>query len=299
MSKRSIPKTTPILPLLQAATIALFVGRAWQHLAWDAPFRALLWDETWMKGIVNTLLGMPWEAYITSLAVDDAIQTSIKGFGFLYLACALVALLIRRIPKWSAKLLWVGTAGLVFLAFLYCKERFFSIGQFFEYSLQIVAPLMLYFWVFPKGGMPAWSNKNYIRVLKIATALTFICHGLYAVNYYPRPGNFVEMVINTIGVTESAANHLLLLAGLLDFLAALGLFLPWKWGRVALGYIIFWGIATTMARYTSYLEWEYLGESLSQWTWEVLVRLPHFLLPLVLYFLWKQRSSNRKPDFYG
>ena len=130
--------------LLQFSAFTVFLGRAWQHLYWDAPFRTLLWDESWLSGIVQDWLGMNWETYITSMEVDENISWSIQCFGILYLLSAFVALFVKRLPRFFYHLLLVGTAGLIFLALLYCKERFFSIGQFLEYTLQFGSPLFLW-----------------------------------------------------------------------------------------------------------------------------------------------------------
>jgi len=41
------------VPVLRISCCCLLVGRAWQHLFWDAPFRAFLWDEHLLQGIVE------------------------------------------------------------------------------------------------------------------------------------------------------------------------------------------------------------------------------------------------------
>ena len=69
---------TKIFRIIQIAAIAVFLGRGWQHLFWDAPFRALLWDEDWMSGIVQAVLGMEWKDYITNLEVNDHLENLIK-----------------------------------------------------------------------------------------------------------------------------------------------------------------------------------------------------------------------------
>lgn len=274
--------------LIQFATISVFLGRAWQHLFWDAPFRVLLWDEPWMKPIIEGLFQTPWDTYITSMAVDDGIQGTIYSFGIFYLICALISAFITQVPKWTAKIILAGATGLFFLACLYCKEKFFSVGQLLEYSIQIISPILLYLWVYPKV-----TAFNYRLIAKIAIALTFTCHGLYAVNYYPRPGNFVDMIINTIGCSETTAINLLMLAGIMDFIVSILLFFPGKIGRVALGYMVLWGFATTAARYTSYVEMDYLMESLNQWTWQVLIRLSHFMIPLAILLFQIKRLGLR------
>ncbi|HHS95193.1 MAG TPA: hypothetical protein ENJ45_01280 [Phaeodactylibacter sp.] len=279
--------TTKIFRLLQWSTVFVFAGRAWQHFFYDVPLRTLLWDEAWMKPIVEGLFRISWEEYITSLNVDDSIQGAIYLMGLFYALCAVVALSIRRVPPPVAKLLLWGAGGLVLLAALYCKERFFSIGQFFEYSLQVVSPVMLYKYVIEK-----WKGRTLLIVAKVTIALTFICHGLYAVSYYPRPGYFVEMVMNTLAVKEAIAHQILYCAGLMDFVVAGLIFLPNKIGRYALYYIVLWGAATTLARYTAYLDFSYLAESLHQWTWEVFIRMPHFMIPIAVLLMQKERITK-------
>lgn len=115
--------------------------------------------------------------------------------------------------------------------------------------------------------------------MKITIALTFTCHGLYAVGYYPRPFNFVDMSMNSLGISESNAIQYLNVVGFLDFIIAIGLFLPWKISRFALGYAILWGTLTTSARLVSYLEIDQFATLLHQWGFEALYRLPHFLIP--------------------
>ncbi len=267
--------------LLQFATAAVFLGRAWQHWFWDAPFRALLWEEHWMKGIVESWTNYTWETYITSPVIDEAIQSLIRAHGPFYLLLALIALFLPRLPRWSATLLLLGSASLLFLASLYAKEKFFSLGQFLEYSLQFSSPIFLYLYHSQKLS---WSNL--LPWMKLAIAATFICHGLYAVNYYPRPGYFVQMTMDITGLAEGGAIQFLLIAGIMDFLLAIALFLPFsKLLRIALLYATFWGLATSIARLWAHFYWEFAGESLHQWGFEVIYRLPHALIPLCLWWI--------------
>ena len=282
------------LILIQAATVAVFAGRAWQHLFWDAPFRTLLWDEGWMKGIVKGVFGMQWQNYITSMEVDSAIQSAIKGTGVFYLFCALLALFIRKLPKWLGKVLLLGALSLLILAALYCKEKFFSLGQFFEYALQVSSPVFLYQMVYRKV-----DRERLVFYMKVATALTFICHGLYAINFYPRPGLFVEMFINTLGTKEETAHTLLAAAGILDFVASAALFLPLRYARPAALYMALWGLATALARITSFFDASYALESMNQWMHETVFRFPHFLIPLAMWYLMGILSKRKEEVFYS
>jgi uncharacterized membrane protein len=276
--------------LIQFATVFVFLGRAWQHLFWDAPLRVLLWDEVWMKPLVENVFKHSWDDYITNAATEEKILAASYAIGLFYLCCAIIAAFIYQVPKWLAQLMKVGGFCLFLLACLYCKEKFFSLGQLLEYSCQIVSPLLLFYWVYPKV-----KAGTYRILAKVAIAFTFICHGLYAVNYYPRPGEFVDMVINTFSVSETTAVQFLMVAGILDFIAGVAIFLPYEISRAALGYCVCWGFATTFARYTSNLDFSYLSEGLHQWTWQVLVRLPHCMIPLAILIFEIKRSGLKIP----
>lgn len=277
--------------LIQAAAVAVFLGRAWQYLYWDAPYRALFWDEAWMKGLVEPTLGITWREYVTSPQTDAFIQNLITGIGWFYLACALAAVFVNRLGRVGRALLWLGAANLLFLAALYCKEKFFFIGQFFEYTLQWGAPVMLA--VLARNPDKPWTSR-FMLFVKLAIALTFTCHGLYAVGFYPRPGNFMDMVMNILPVNETGAIHFLNTAGTLDFLLSFALFLPGRWPMAALAYASFWGLATSLARLWAYFHWAFWDSALNQWLHESVMRFPHFLVPMALLLYFFARRAARQ-----
>lgn len=286
-------KSQPLFTiLLRLSAFTVLLGRAWQHLYWDAPFRALLWDEQLLSGIVENFSTMEWETYITSMAVDNAIGNSIKMFGFFYLFVAILTLFIRQLPRFFYHFLLLSSLALISLALLYCKERFFSIGQFFEYTLQFGSPFFLWWWI--RQENPITILPRFIWVLKLAIALTFICHGLYAVGYYPIPVQFMEMTMNILGTSEEASKTFLKTAGVLDFVVATGIFLPWKWSRFLLLYAVLWGFGTTIARVWANFNWEWLDYVLLQWLHESVMRMPHFLIPLVVLVGSKYRETLGK-----
>lgn len=260
------------------AALAVFLGRGYQHLFWDAPYRALFWDENWMKGIVELCTSYSWEQFITSMDMDDRVQGSIRFSGALYLICGICVLLVSKV-KWLRFPIYFGVGMLIILASLYMKEKFFHVGQFFEYSLQFMSPLFL-IWYLQKGITP-----RLFLALKITIALTFTCHGLYAIGYYPRPGNFVDMTINILRFSESNAIQYLNVVGLLDFILAVCIFLPWRISKFAIGYAILWGTLTTSARLVAYLELADFFPLLHQWGFEALYRLPHLLIPVVVWII--------------
>lgn len=274
-----------IFRILQLAVLGVFLGRGLQHVFWDAPFRALLWDEKLMTGVVSGWLSMSWEEYVTSERMDGRIQSLIHGFGYFYLLLVVMTIFIKRIPDYLKSLLLVGSAALMFLAYLYMKSKFNVIGQFLEYSLQFSAPIFL--WAL---ATKRFSLEQLLPFFKAAIAITFICHGLYALGYYPRPMNFVQMTIHTFGCTEAQAHNYLTMVAWLDFLAAGLIFFPPKISFIALFYCVIWGGMTTFARLVGNFYPEFWQDILIKWTPEVLFRFPHFLVPLAVIFIYRMKG---------
>ncbi|HMQ45915.1 MAG TPA: hypothetical protein PKA00_00605 [Saprospiraceae bacterium] len=278
--------------VLQVAAIAVFLGRAWQHLFLDAPFRTLFWEERWMKWPVENLLGMSWRTYVTSPQTDQFITNWVVATGVLYFLSALACLFVKHWGRVAAVLIWAGAINLMLLAALYCKENFFFTGQFFEYSLQFSAPIIFLSYVRKNGHF----SSRAIFWIKLLTALTFTCHGLYAVGFYPRPGQFVVMTMNILHVDEHFAARFLLLAGYMDFVISFLLFFPRRWAIAAALYATFWGFLTTVARVWAFFHWEYWENSLRLWLHESLYRFPHFLIPMFLvWYLASKYDKNDKP----
>jgi hypothetical protein len=129
------------------------------------------------------------------------------------------------------------------------------------------------------------SYKQLLFGLKVAIALTFTCHGLYAVGYYPRPGKFIQMTMTILGTNKEASVIFLNIAGILDFVLSVLIFLPRRFALIGLGYAAFWGLATTAARvWANYIP-EFWQDSLLTWTHESIMRMPHFMVPLAV-MLW-------------
>ncbi len=269
--------------LIQISAASVFAGRAWQHFFRDVPLRELLWDESLMRGWVEKFTSLSWREFVSSPSIDESIRQATIGWGFFYLLCSILCLAVFHIPKFLKAFIWVGAAGLVFLALVYMKVSFFHFGQFFEYSLQFSAPIFLLWLV--KETAP---TRPLIFWMKVAIALTFACHGLYALGYYPRPGNYFEMIMNALPLSQNGAVRFLLGAGTLDFVVAFGIFLPWKWSRWVLLYAVAWGFATTMARIVGNFYAAFPWESLYNWVHEAVFRFPHFLIPLAVYFFEKK-----------
>jgi len=268
------PESQLLYPLLRIATVLLFAGRAWQHLFWDAPFRALFWDQQIMEGLVLFLRGGTWQEYATSENMDVFIRWVTKGVGIFYLLMAVLTVFVTGRTKKVAWLYVLSSVFLAFLAFLYSKEKFYHIGQFLEYAIQFLLPVVFLYSIKGRLEIPKLP-----LLLKIAIALTFSAHGLYAIGFYPQPGVFVDMVINIFHISEAHAKLFLKIAGVLDFLVAVLVFIP-RISKYALFYAVLWGGLTALARTWANFYWSFPLESLHQHLYETIYRTPHMLVPL-------------------
>jgi hypothetical protein len=283
-------KQSLLLNLLKFSVFFIFLGRAWQHLFWDAPYRAILWDEDLLKPIVETVLGIPWFEYVTSQATDSAIQGIIISTGIVYLLAAISTLLYTHYQNKLLKyIILFGGWNLVLLAFLLMKEKFYHNAMFFEHSIQFGLPFVfIYYW------KEKFVFRNFELLLKILIAIVFVSHGLYAVGYYPVPGKFVDMVIHILHVSEKTAKIFLHTAAFLDFLLAILIFVPKKIARYALGYAFVWGILTAFARIAANFQIDFPIQSLHQELQGTLYRLAHGLVPLIVLLLMKNRMQSAK-----
>ncbi len=150
-----------------------------------------------------------------------------------------------------------------------------------------------------RNSLKGQSNKSITTNLhvgiKLAIALTFIGHGLFAIGYYPVPGYFIDMIIKVFHIGEDAARNLLKIVGWLDIVFAIVLlFFRGKYLKIALGYIILWGFLTALARIVANI---YLGlgwESILPWVPAFLIRIPHFMIPIILYLSITPRPINQQ-----
>jgi hypothetical protein len=293
-TNQPIAQLTKTLLRLAATTAGLGLGL--RALLTELPLRALFWDASvWTP--VATLLGFSWTEWVTSAAVDHGIEVLNDLFGWYLLVAGLLTVVVQASNRWLRWLLRGAFVVLVFHHFLLWKEHFWQLGQLLELSLLTTSPLLYLHYTrpTPEGGPEETSDSSAnFRLLRLLIALTFTGHGLYAVGFHAVPGNFVLMVQAGIGVGEEAARSLLLVVGVLDFVAAGLLLLPNdRARRVALWWIIPWALLTTFARLWSYGGLVSFDTLMTQWLPEVVVRLPHVMLPLAV---WYGLARRRQPQ---
>ena len=139
--------------ILKTAVFTIFIARAYQHIFWDVPYRAILWYEKIMSPLLN-VFNIKWNDFVNDITVDSKIQYSIKIIGFLYLVAAVLVLNFKEASKKRSKLFIKSISfWQFFVVFLVTKESFFQIGQYFEHALQLGLPLLLLY----------VYSKNYVR----------------------------------------------------------------------------------------------------------------------------------------
>lgn len=262
---------------LKIAAFFVFLGRAWQHLFWDAPYRSLFWDESLLKPLVENLTAMSWQEYATSEVVDTFAQQIIFYNGIIYgVAAFTIMIMTKKNIRFTQFPIVIGGVSLLILTVLMTKEKFYHVAQFFEHSIQFGTPFVLF--LFYKKSI---QQQRLTFILKILVAATFCSHGLYALGVYPVPGNFVDMVINILGTSEQQALLLLYVVGILDIIIAVLIFIP-KTAKIAIWYALIWGLLTAFARIFANLQFDFLLASLHQNLYHVMYRLSHGLVPLAI-----------------
>lgn len=283
-----------IITLLKVAAFLIFAGRAYQYIAFGAPFRTLLWDQTLLKPVVEGFFNTPWHDYATSKTVDVWIENLTLLNGILLAIAAISCLFINlNNKKYLKPIIYFGSFSLMVLSALLMKAKFYHNAQFFEHAIQMITPLVLVFSIQEK---PNFTKISF--VLKILVAITFTCHGLYALGFYPIPGKFVDMTINSIGLNEDNSKTFLYLAGVLDIILSILIFIP-KISKYALLYAFLWGSITAFARITGQFNADFIIYSLENSLYQTVYRLAHGLVPLLVYLIdykyFTQKEINKSP----
>ncbi len=94
--------------------------------------------------------------------------------------------------------------------------------------------------------------------------------------------------ITTLGLSNAQAMVFLQFAAVIDFVVAIGVFIPVV-SRWVFLYTLLWGLLTAAARLTTHVYFDHLFRlTLHQTLFEFLIRVPHFMLPLVGFLMTKK-----------
>jgi len=285
-----VSNPSPAVRVLKYSTLALFVGWGLLHIFWEVPYRALLWKEAWMSGIIERIFGMKWGDYVSSERAESIISSAIVAIGGFHLLCAASVFTLHSHGQKFARMLLLGSLSLLFVGFLLFLNTGYQLAVWLEQALQISAPLFLFALCVKK--IPA---NRLILPMKIVIAITFISHGLYAMGVLPVPGDFVDMFIMTIGVNESQARMLLKLVGVMDLVLGVAIFIP-RTAIPALIYACIWGFLTAIARPWAHIDDISSFQNITYWLLQGLYRLPHAGLPLALLLMIRSSTQTQRKD---
>jgi len=292
-SRINFDEKNHLIWVLRLSTFFVFFGRGIEHIFFDAPFRAILWDQSIMEYFVTTFSNLTWQEYATSAKVNQYIGVLNKVTGILFLFSSVLALCIKPKNIKLSKILVLGSVLLMLLSAIFYKEKFYKIGQLIEYSCQMFSPLFLYIIL---KFTTLRTNKLFFFI-KIAIAFTFLGHGLYALDIYVRPGYWTDMAIGSlrfVGLhfSEFTVNKIIFYAGILDIAVAIGVFLPAKYARPFIIWAAIWGLLTALSRVIGYTNIDPTWNTFFQYLPHTIYRLPHFLIPIAAFLLSYQHKSN-------
>jgi hypothetical protein len=283
----TVPKNLSSQTFLKISVILVLIGRGYQYLFFSAPFMSLYYYAEFLKPYVEEKTGMLWHDFLSLPEIDNYTKAIIYYIGGLFLiTIPCILFLKKKNYRWFQVPILVSGIGLIFLAVLLTITKNYKVGQFIEYSIQFTSPFLLLSFVRYKC-----IQQNLLFILKVLIAFTFVGHGLYAIGYYPVPGYFVDMVIRIFKCSESFARSFLIIAGILDMVVAIGLFLPNKnVVKYCLLWAVIWGFSTAIARVVGNFYSDFIFRSLHQTIYEMMYRLPHGLLPVLGLLLLDSKS---------
>ncbi|MCB9196415.1 MAG: hypothetical protein H6598_09335 [Flavobacteriales bacterium] len=284
-----------MISFLRWGTVLMFLSRAYEHIRWGGPYRDIFYHPQGLGGWYANLIDRPLKEIYNDHFYEHALSYFSKGIGVIFLLTAVVILFYERLVKFKWILYPTSFFLLLYYFGLLYGKNLQQFGMFFEHMGQFVIP-----WCFVFAVENKWRRTMWWAISGIS--LTFFCHGLYAMGYYPQPGHFADMMISGFGMTEDTSRYLLKWIGYIDLVFAFLVFLTptlsnqkgWKelvW--INLWYAIIWGFLTAVARiYTSYTPGMF-GHWMDQHLFQTIVRIPHFVIPIVIW-LYYFRSKEIK-----
>ena len=254
--------------------IAYGLGLFWQQLNGNVSYWGLAWDSSLWGPVAND-----WNHWLkhSSPFLEGILRITGMGLSVLFILFFLSKWNRNFVKKAGSIITW----SLSVFLFLYMLWGWYSRSWLWpwmaEHSIRIALPVLLFYWIYGNERQQVVAN----RVGLVALSLTFIGHGWFAMNLAPIPGDFLYMTTRILNIDEPAARQFLWIMGGLDLVAVIGFWIK-KIRRPALWYAFAWGILTALARLVGHFYMEIPLESFNEWLPEVLVRLGHGLVALIL-----------------
>lgn len=274
------------LTILRIGAFLCLAGWTWQHFYWSSPLDNLLWTES--SHSLSQAAGLSWDQYAGPTGGQDGVIDKILEFiAWLFLLSSIACLLPLKMRQIQWSFLSLGGLLLILLSYsLYIDSRG-QLPMFVEHGGQMLMPLVLL-----SALVKGVRHKLTVQIAVIACIMTFVGHGCYALNLWPTPGNFYAMTTVILGFDYGHATTFLRIAGVLDILLCIGFAFP-KWRRISALYAFAWGGITALARPVAGMSAEINYWGADQYIHEAVLRAPHFLLPLYLFYVWKPNDKKQ------
>ncbi|MDF1741333.1 MAG: hypothetical protein P1U86_19390 [Verrucomicrobiales bacterium] len=281
----TLPKPDQLLLLiLRLGGFGCFAGWAWVLFYWEGPYGVLLWQDSIYA--LAEKIGISWDEFVGSGAQDGLVQKWHSRIGWLYLICAILTLTVRNNSRIQMAGLIGGSGLLVLLSYAKYLSANQQLPMFVEHGGQMLIPVILVLAL--RFGV---RHRATVVTAMVAFVMIFAGHGAYALGYpSPTPANFLGMTSIILRVDAEMARFILRVAGIMDMLVCVGLFFrPLRRGAAL--YAAVWGFLTAVARPVAGMSLGLNYWGADQYLHEVVLRAPHFMIPLYLLFLWRKADE--------
>jgi hypothetical protein len=269
-----------VLLVIRLGAFLCFAGWTWVHWYWEGPYGILIWQDSTYE--LARRFGIDWDQFVGSGANDGFVQKWLARISWLYLLCAILTLTVRK-KAWIQMVTLLGGSGLlVVLSYAKYVASQCQLPTFVEHGGQMLMPVLLVLAI--ALGV---RHRATVVTAMIAFVMTFAGHGSYAIGIWPTPATFYGMTCVILHVEYETAQTILHVAGILDMIVCLGIFIAPLRRSCAL-YGAVWGFLTAIARPVAGMSWSLNYWGADQFLHEAVLRAPHYLIPLYLFLLWRK-----------
>lgn len=273
-----------LVAVIRLGAFLCFAGWTWVHFYWEGPYGVLLWQDSTYE--LAGRWGISWDEFVGSGANDGWLQKWLARITWLYLGLTILTLTISKRSWFQMAAMLVGSGMLVVLSYAKYVAAQRQLPMLVEHGGQVLMPVLLVVAV----ALGA-RHRAVIVAAMVAMIMTFAGHGCYAVGFWPTPATFYAMTSVILSVQYETAQTLLRIAGVLDFVVCIGIFVP-PIRRTCALYAVAWGALTAIARPVAGMSWDLNYWGADQFLQDAVIRAPHFLIPLYLFLLWRKPEPD-------
>ena len=267
-----------LVALIRLGAFLCFAGWTWVHFYWEAPYGVLLWQDS-IYALASSV-GVSWEEFVGTGAGDGLVQTWLSRIAWLYLACTVLAVTVRKGAWAQMSMLVLGSGLLAVLSYAQYVKTQSQLPTFIENGGQMLMPILLVMAL--SLGV---RHRLTVATAIVAFIMTFAGHGSYALGLWPTPATFYAMISVVLQVEYETAHIILRIAGVLDLVVCIGILMPYLRIPCAM-YAALWGFLTAIARPVAGMSLSLNYWGADQFLHEAVLRAPHYVIPFYLSLLW-------------